>query len=53
MAADERKDNARETHPETKHDEEMKDLAARKLEEEKEKNVKGGIGYRPSIADEA
>ena len=52
MANDERRDSKHENKPDTERDEHTKDLAAKKLDPEKEEQVKGGIGFRP-VADEA
>jgi hypothetical protein len=50
MATDDRKDIDRETAPEIKKDENLKDLSAKKLDEEKEGQVKGGFGgIRPEM----
>jgi hypothetical protein len=46
MATDERKDREHES----KKSEEIKDLAAKRPDAEKEEQVKGGIGFRP-VAD--
>jgi len=52
MANDERKDRKDASKPENERDEHTKDLAAKKLESDKEEQVKGGrAGFRP-IADE-
>ena len=50
MATDERKDRENENKG-TKKDENVKDLSGKKLDEEKEGQVKGGFRERP-IADE-
>lgn len=51
MATDERKDRENEAKPDTSKDENVKDLSGKKLDEEKEGQVKGGFRERP-IADE-
>lgn len=46
MATDERKD--REDQDKARKDENMKDLSAKRPDPEKEEQVKGGGGFRPT-----
>jgi hypothetical protein len=47
MSTDERKDRENETLPETKKDEKISDLSAKKLNPDEEDKVKGGL-FRPT-----